>query len=258
EKVLDKAGFLEEMMDCVELEDEQILISNYEVRKNAIEDNSILYGIAVVLSNITMYRKKLNETEEQILKLKKLSSENNNKSKNSDDKLDPLDGDEHVDKRNKKLLDLATDRSNHGLMVQQGAVKALIPLASMTTTITSTTPAKTTMIATKGSKENVQQLAKQALEKIAITMNPNLNLQLSDNTMFRRAATESLSDVKDFETRRAVSGCLPILSTNQDVRRMVLERPRDLLILKNLLDEQSFELQHRSVECLKNIASTNK
>nr|CAG8614997.1 9845_t:CDS:2 [Entrophospora candida] len=86
------------------------------------------------------------------------------------------------------------------------------------------------------------------------------NLQLSDNTMVRRAATEyvSLSDVKDFETRRAASGCLPILSTNQDVCKMILERPRDLLILKDLLDEQSVELQHRSVECLKNIASTNK
>nr|CAG8615009.1 9846_t:CDS:2 [Entrophospora candida] len=162
--------------------------SNYEVRRNAIiEDNSILYGIAVVLSNITMYRKKLNETEEQNFKVKEI------KRKNNEDK--------HVVKRNKKLLgigvnkiliklsknqsqvikqlvvniylDLATYRSNHGLMVQQGAIKALIPLASMTTTITSTTPAKTTMIAIKGSKENVQQLATQALEKIAITMNPN-------------------------------------------------------------------------------------
>jgi len=61
-------------------------------------DNSILYEIAVVLSNITMYRKKLNETKEQILKLKKLSGENNNKSKNNDE-LDPLDDDEHVVKR---------------------------------------------------------------------------------------------------------------------------------------------------------------
>nr|CAG8597707.1 349_t:CDS:2 [Entrophospora candida] len=74
----------------------------------------------------------------------------------------------------------------------------------------------------------------------------------------KNAIIEALSDVKDFETRRAASGCLPILSTNQDVCKMILKRPRDLLILKDLLDEQSVELQHRSVECLKNIASTNK
>nr|CAG8473048.1 9728_t:CDS:2 [Entrophospora candida] len=451
EEVLNKAGFLEEMMDCVEFEDEQVQLtileilslacsqknsrlliaancqeylkslmisknqhlkslsavistkifldeksknnndndpivnrlfrnlvldsdSNYEVRKNAIEglaysNNSILYGVAVVLSNITMYRKKLNETEEQILKLKKLTGENNNKSKNNDE-LDPLDDDEHVVKRNKKLLsigvnkiliklsknqsqvikqlvaniylNLASDRSNHGLMVQQGAIKALIPLATMTTT-TMTTTAKTTMAPTKGTKENLQQYATQALAKIAITMNPNLvfrgerstdlvkpllnlckseselcqfeslmaltnlsstddnirlhiyrldglgiveNLQLSDNIMVRRAATEclcnlmfcepiferyndyeksknkikvlvALSDVDDFETRRAASGCLAILSTDQNVCKMILERPRGLLTLKDLLDEQSVELQHRSVECLKNIASTN-
>ncbi|CAJ0840480.1 16128_t:CDS:1, partial [Entrophospora sp. SA101] len=31
EKVLDKAGFLEEMMDCVELEDEQVQLTILEI-----------------------------------------------------------------------------------------------------------------------------------------------------------------------------------------------------------------------------------
>ncbi|CAJ0630597.1 14130_t:CDS:2 [Entrophospora sp. SA101] len=366
EMIIDHPTLLKEIFDFIlnELKKEE-----EKGGGKPILDNSILYGVAVVLSNITMYRKKLDETEEQILKLKKLTGENNNKSKNNDE-LDPLDDDEHVVKRNKKLLsigvnkiliklsknqsqvikqlvaniylNLARDRSNHGLMVQQGAIKALIPLATMTTT-TMTTTAKTTMAPTKGTKENLQQYATQALAKIAITMNPNLvfrgerstdlvkpllnlckseselcqfeslmaltnlsstddnirlhiyrldglgiveNLQLSDNIMVRRAATEclcnlmfcepiferysdyeksknkikvlvALSDVDDFETRRAASGCLAILSTDQNVCKMILERPRGLLTLKDLLDEQSVELQHRSVECLKNIASTN-
>jgi len=76
------------------------------------------------------------------------------------------------------------------------------------------------------------------------------------NLMFCESIFERYSDYQKFKnkikllvayqmwTRRATSGCLPILSTNQDVCRMILERPGDLLILKDLLDKQSVELQH--------------
>ncbi|CAG8669909.1 armadillo-type protein [Gigaspora rosea] len=310
-------------------------------------NNSLFYGVAVILANVTTYKKKLSQSEEQLLKLKKMSGE----SVKTD--LDPIDDDEYVINRTKQImksgvirpliimsknssqairqlvakifLNLATDQSNRGAIVQQGGIKALIPLS------------------TKNTKE-VTEFASQALAKIAITMDPNLafrgersadlvrpflslcqgeselgqfealmaltnlgstdndirlriydakgipiieNLQFSDNTMIRRAATEclcnmifcepvynmysdpktssnrikilvALSDVEDFETRRAASGALAILSTSPDVCNMIVDRPRGIEILKDLISEESVEMQHRSVECFKNISKVSK
>ncbi|CAG8651914.1 18641_t:CDS:2, partial [Racocetra fulgida] len=310
-------------------------------------DNALFYGVAVILANVTTYKKKMSESEEQIFKLKKMSGE----SLKIED--DPIDDDEYVINRTKQVmksgvirpliimtknssqairqlvakvfLNLTTDQSNRGAIVQQGGIKALIPLA------------------TKNTKE-VTELASHALAKIAITMDPNLafrgerasdlvrpflslcqggselcqfealmaltnlgssdndirmriydakgipiieNLQLSDNDMIRRAATEclcnmmfcepvyimysdpqmssnkikilvALSDVEDFETRRAASGALAILSTSPDVCNMIVDRPRGIEILKDLISEESVEMQHRSVECFKNISNVSK
>ncbi|CAG8466329.1 16075_t:CDS:1 [Acaulospora colombiana] len=311
-------------------------------------NNALCYGVAVMLSNITTYRRRLSETEEQYLKLKKLAGEASNLEP------DPVDDDEYVINRGKQVmklgvvralttmskcssemirqivakifLNLSTDQNNRGAIVQQGGIKVLIPLA------------------TKGPKETTAY-ATQALAKIAITMDPSLafrgeratdlvrpflalcqgeselcqfealmaltnlesvdddirmriydakgipiieGLQFSDNVMIRRASTEclcnmmfcepvyemyseigesaanrikilvALSDVEDFETRRASSGALAILSTSPNVCKMIAERPRGIDLLKDLISEQSIEIQHRCVEIIKNMTKVDK
>ncbi|GBB84223.1 hypothetical protein RclHR1_10850002 [Rhizophagus clarus] len=312
-------------------------------------NNNLLYGVAVILLNITLYRKKLSENERQILKLKKIADGE------SSFEIDPLDEDEYVETRIKQImklgvnqtlnllsknqsqiirqlvsnifLNLATDQTNRGIIVQQGGVKILISL-----------------VIKEGNTKEGRVFATQALAKIAITMNPNLafrgerssdlvrpllnlcqgenelcqfeslmaltnlssvdndirmriydlkgipiieNLQFSENTLVRRAATECLcnmmfcepvyelysdpqssinkitilvafSEIDDFETRRAASGALAILSTNPNVCKMILDRPRGIQILKDLFNEDSSEIQHRAIECLKNIANIDK
>ncbi|KAK9722798.1 SWI5-dependent HO expression protein 4 [Basidiobolus ranarum] len=113
------------------------------------------------------------------------------------------------------------------------------------------------------------------------------NLMFSDHEMVRRAATETmcnmmmcqsvyetycsegsdnkrkillaLSDVEDFPTRRAASGAIAILSNAEDVCRWLANDPRAFEILSDLIKpDESAELQHRGVECLKNIAKTDK
>jgi hypothetical protein len=319
------------------------------VKEQGKLDNNLLYGVAVILSNVTSYRKKLSEKERQLLKLKKIADGECNFEVNL------LDEDEYVENRIKQIiklgvnqtlnllsknqsqlirqlvsnifLNLVTNQTNRGIIVQQGGVKVLIPL-----------------VIKEGNTKEGRVFATQALAKIAITMDPNLafrgerssdlvrpllnlcqeenelcqfeslmaltnlssvnndirmhiydlkgipiieNLQFSENTLVRRAATEclcnmmfcdsvyelysdpqssinkitilvALSDVDDFETRRAASGALAILSTNPNVCKMILDRPKGIQILKDLLNENSPEIQHRAIECFKNIASIDK
>ncbi|KAL1919420.1 uncharacterized protein VTP21DRAFT_2113 [Calcarisporiella thermophila] len=105
-------------------------------------------------------------------------------------------------------------------------------------------------------------------------------LQISDNTLIRRAATEclcnlmfceavfaryvnanrihlllALSDVEDFETRRAASGALAILSNAPEVCKLIADNKRGFEVLSALVEEESPEAQHRGAECLKNMAS---
>jgi hypothetical protein len=108
-------------------------------------------------------------------------------------------------------------------------------------------------------------------------------LQFSDNEMIRRAATEALCnmmydpsvfesyakssssgrlrmmialcDVEDFETRRAASGCLAILSSDSNACKLIVEESRGLeVLLGTIYGEENQEILHRGVECVKNIA----
>ncbi|CAG8483514.1 11619_t:CDS:1 [Paraglomus brasilianum] len=308
-------------------------------------NTAINYGIAVIMANITAYRKKLTESEEQALKLRKLAGEQTTIDP------DPLESEKYVINRCKKVitlggisvlntltktasqstvqlvaqafLNLATDQTNRGLIVQQSGAKTL------------------TSILSKSTDENISTLATQALAKIAISLDPRLafhstnasdlvrpflnlcksenelcqfeslmaltnlcsvddalrhhiytlngipvieNLQFSDNTLVRRAATEclcnlmfcepvftlystpstasnriqitlALSDVDDFETRRAASGALAILSTSPDVCQMIADRPRGVDVVLDLLNDESPELMHRAAEIFKNMAT---
>ncbi|CAG8594056.1 9650_t:CDS:1, partial [Ambispora leptoticha] len=223
------------------------------------------------------------------------------------------------------FLNLSTDQKNRGAIVQQGGVKSLIPLATNGTQegtgFASQALAKIAItmdpsLAFRGERavelikpfltlcksenELCQFEALMALTNLGSVDDhvrtrivdakgiPTIeNLQFSDNTMIRRAATEclcnmmfcepvyemysdpnksankikillALSDVDDFETRRASSGALAILSTSPEVCRMIVDRPRGIEVLLLLLNEESPELQHRSAECIKNIAKVEQ
>lgn len=102
----------------------------------------------------------------------------------------------------------------------------------------------------------------------------------SDHPMIRRAATElvcnlmyepsvferyvncgnssrlklmvALSDCEDFETRRAASGVLAILSSSKQGLISLSKEPRFFPVLQTLFQEDSLELLHRSFEVFKN------
>jgi hypothetical protein len=106
------------------------------------------------------------------------------------------------------------------------------------------------------------------------------HLIFSDNTLIRRAATElvcnlmyeksvferyvnsdnssrlklivALSDCEDFETKRAASGILAILSSSKDGLGALSKESRFFPVLSLLLQDESLELLHRSFEILKN------
>ncbi|RUS24719.1 armadillo-type protein [Jimgerdemannia flammicorona] len=109
------------------------------------------------------------------------------------------------------------------------------------------------------------------------------NAQFSDNIMIRRAATEALcnmmfcepvyemyatpgegapqnriklllalSDVEDFQTRRAASGALAILAASPGACGMIVKEPRGLDVVVGLVsDEEKVEIQHRGVEIMR-------
>ncbi|ORX98894.1 ARM repeat-containing protein [Basidiobolus meristosporus CBS 931.73] len=136
---------------------------------------------------------------------------------------------------------------------------------------------------------NITSISEQVRERVvkANGMEEFENLMFSDHEMVRRAATETmcnmmmcqsvyevycskgsenkrkvllaLSDVEDFATRRAASGAIAILSNEGDVCRWLADDSRTFEILSDLIKpNESPELQHRGVECLKNIAKTDK
>jgi hypothetical protein len=112
-------------------------------------------------------------------------------------------------------------------------------------------------------------------------------LQFSDNDLVRRAATEALCnmmldptvfqsyadpaapgrlrmlialcDVEDFETRRAASGALAILSSHPDACRHIVEETRGLDVMMGLIfGDENEEILLRGVECVKNIAAAGQ
>ncbi|KAI8803798.1 armadillo-type protein [Cladochytrium replicatum] len=306
-------------------------------------DRQIQFTVSSILNNITAYRKRLSEEEEQLKKLREVAGE----GKASEDKRDD---DPAVEKRgavvlrsggvmalvnigkktgsvnvrdmvSSALLNVATDKRSRGTMIQQGTVKLLITLSS------------------ESSTEGCQ-MAAQALAKIAITTDPNVafksplaselvrplvllcnsenelrqfeglmaltnlasmqesdvctrivqakgvrameNLQLSDNPLVQRAATEALcnmmvdpnvfemyekspnririmvalSDAEDAGTRRAASGALAMLSFSPAASKLIADDERGIEVVISLVKESdSMELVHRGVEILKNLAA---
>ena len=156
------------------------------------DDRALQYGLVSIFGNISAYRRKLSEEEEQLMKLKEAAGEGTVK-------LDPMDNDARVEKRASKLVsagvvnalcivasavttpglaeataqvfvNLAVDKRNRGRMVQDGAVKALVKL----TTTSPQPPTAATEIKGPNMLLPAAISAAHALAKIAITTDPNI------------------------------------------------------------------------------------
>ncbi|KAJ3256269.1 hypothetical protein HK103_005632 [Boothiomyces macroporosus] len=154
------------------VKDQNLIASLKSLAQNG--DRTTQYGIVLIISNLTMYRKKLTEEEKQLKKL-------HNFANNAPDE-DPLDNDENVAKRITRLvgeniipvlvnikpdsdnfkeaianifLNIATNVPLRGAIVQSGAIKVLLRIAS-------------------GSNVQVGMIAAHAIAKVGVTTNPAL------------------------------------------------------------------------------------
>lgn len=106
-------------------------------------------------------------------------------------------------------------------------------------------------------------------------------LQFSSNEMVQRAATEAMCNMmfeqqvfesfsnastssrllifialcgsEDLATRRAASGVVAILSSDENACRLIQKEEKGLPILAELLEDDSIEILHRALECVKNM-----
>ncbi|KAJ3226753.1 hypothetical protein HK099_004171 [Clydaea vesicula] len=140
-------------------------------------DNTLRYGIAMILTNISAYKKRLSGEEEQVKKLRELAKDKEVEIE------DPKNSDKFVEKRCEFLtksgvvtclvklskttstnikdivaqifLNLTTNKANRGLVVQQGGVRTLLNLS-------------------KECSSEFIPIAAQSLAKIVITTDPNV------------------------------------------------------------------------------------
>ncbi|KAF9429778.1 hypothetical protein BGZ94_009546 [Podila epigama] len=323
--------------------DKALLLSLFQLAQET-KSHPMKYGLIIIFNNLTSYRKRLSPEQEQMLKLKKMAGalpkSESGRLANKDEE-DPLEDEPAVNQRNISLVklgimpalvaisqqasdavlqslamvlrNLITPTETRGHLVQQGAVRLLIPLAIKHAS------AKQTQ---QGSSESTKTASTQALAKLCITLDPRLtfknqripelvkpfiwlldstdqlcqfeslmaltnlgsmgdiqvlslivqesgiekmeNLQFSENTLVRRAATEALCnmiffepvfelysdpksgkhkihlmlalcDADDFMTRRAASGALAVLSTSPHVCELIMAQERGLEILTSLI-----------------------
>ncbi|KAF9377688.1 hypothetical protein CPB97_010012 [Podila verticillata] len=322
------------------ISDKALLLSLFQLAEDT-KSNPLKYGLIIIFNNLTAFRKRLSPEQEQMLKLKKMAgvlpkSDSGRLSNQEQD--DPLEDEPVVNQRNITLTklgimpalhaishqaseniaqslamvlrNLITPTETRGLLVQQGVVRLLIPMA-----LKQASPQQ------KGASESTKTASTQALAKLCITLDPRLtfknqrvpelvkpfiwlldstdqlcqfeslmaltnlgsmgdvqilslivqesgiekmeNLQFSEHTLVRRAATESLCnmiffepvfeqysdpktgkhkihlmlalcDADDFMTRRAASGALAVLSTSPQVCQMIMDQERGLEILTSL------------------------
>ncbi|KAG0077955.1 hypothetical protein BGZ93_001798 [Podila epicladia] len=321
------------------ISDKALLLSLFQLAEDT-KSNPLKYGLIIIFNNLTAFRKRLSPEQEQMLKLKKMAgalpkSESGRLS--NQEQEDPLEDEPVVNQRNITLTklgimpalhaishqasenvaqslamvlrNLITPAETRGLLVQQGVVRLLIPMAL-----------KQASQQQKG--ESTKTASTQALAKLCITLDPRLtfknqripelvkpfiwlldstdqlcqfeslmaltnlgsmgdiqilslivqesgiekmeNLQFSEHTLVRRAATEALCnmiffepvfeqysdpkagkhkihlmlalcDADDFMTRRAASGALAVLSTSPQVCQMIMDQERGLEILTTLI-----------------------
>ncbi|KAI8078002.1 armadillo-type protein [Gilbertella persicaria] len=312
-------------------------------QQDAANSNPLLFGIGTIFANLTMYRPVLDEQQKQMKKLRDLANAKQNKPTEDD----PRENDSAVEDRIQKAikngvalalmvlsknssvniqavaaqtyLQLVTPQSARGQLLQQGIIKALLPLSRDTNTLTGL-------------------IASQAMAKLAITTDPRIafqgdtildmvrpflalckdtnqlrqfeglmaltnlasvedrvrllvenadgmttfeNLQLSNNEMVQRAATEMvcnmtfcdpvferysdpsksqnrirllmiLSDHEDPATRRAASGALAILANSPGTCDMIVQVDKCYERMSRWIDsDETADVQHRGIEVIR-------
>lgn len=177
------------------ISDKSLLLSLFRLGEET-KNNPLKYGLIIILSNLTAYKKRLTHEQEQMLKLKKMAGtlpQSDLKRLQNLDQDDPLESEAAVNQRNTALAklgvmpalhaigqnasetvrqnlaqvlrNLITPSDSRGLLVQQGAVRLLLPLALQQVQQQST------------ASEPTKAAATQALAKLSITLDPRLTFR---------------------------------------------------------------------------------
>ncbi|KAG0324602.1 hypothetical protein BG004_003449 [Podila humilis] len=195
------------------ISDKALLLSLFQLAEET-KSHPLKYGLIIIFNNLTAFRKRLSPEQEQMLKLKKMAgtlpkSESGRLS--NQDQEDPLDDEPVVNKRNIALTklgimpalhalsqqasenvgqslamvlrNLITPTETRGLLVQQGVVRLLIPMALKAPSVSSTTstgpasPFGQQKVAAGGASEPTKTASTQALAKLCITLDPRLTFK---------------------------------------------------------------------------------
>ncbi|KAI0652488.1 ARM repeat-containing protein [Trametes meyenii] len=157
---------------------------------------SPLYGTVVIIANLCLYRPRLSPEETQIVKLRRMAKTQNAASRSGGPEDDPLDDDDHVKERGRRILkagamealtsaarasdsravraivgkailSLVEDKDNRGKILQAGGAKALV------TIIQAILPLPKASNTGKGPQLEAADFEPvQALAKLAITASP--------------------------------------------------------------------------------------
>ncbi|KZT08697.1 ARM repeat-containing protein [Laetiporus sulphureus 93-53] len=157
---------------------------------------SPLYGVIIIISNLCCYRPRLTEEENQMARLRRMANTPGSSSKPSEE-VDPLDDDDHVRMRGRKLvqagvldtltaavratesravrlavgkslLSLVEDHDNRGKVLQAGGAKALVLIIQEVLSVPSSK--STTSQMSQLDVSDIEPI--QALAKLAITSSP--------------------------------------------------------------------------------------
>ncbi|KAG0069945.1 hypothetical protein BGZ89_001788 [Linnemannia elongata] len=177
------------------ISDKALLLSLFQLGEDT-KNNPLKYGLIIIFNNLTAFRKRLSPEQEQMLKLKKMAGtlpkSESGRLQNQDD--DPLDDEAVVNQRNialtklgimpalhaighqasenirqslaQVLRNLITPPETRGLLVQQGVVRLLMPMA-LQQQQQQQPPAS----------EATKTAATQALAKLSITLDPRLTFK---------------------------------------------------------------------------------
>ncbi|KAF9985954.1 hypothetical protein BGZ65_009330 [Modicella reniformis] len=177
------------------ISDKALLLSLFQLGEDT-KSNPLKYGLIIILNNLTAYRKRLTPEQEQMIKLKKMAGtlpKSGSKRPQNIDENDPLDAEAVVNQRNITLVklgvmptlhsighqasetvrqslaqvlrNLITPPETRGLLVQQGVVRLLMPMALQQLQQESPT------------SEPTKTAATQALAKLSITLDPRLTFK---------------------------------------------------------------------------------
>ncbi|KAF9352440.1 hypothetical protein BGX26_009748 [Mortierella sp. AD094] len=179
------------------IEDKALLLSLFHLGEES-KSNPLKYGLIIIFNNLTAFRKRLSPEQEQMLKLKKMAGtlpKSDSRKLDDQDQDDPLESEAVVNQRNVTLVrlgimpalhalgnqasenirqslaqvlrNLVTPPETRGLLIQQGVVRLLMPMALQQQHQQQQTPVS----------ESAKTAATQALAKLSITLDPRLTFK---------------------------------------------------------------------------------